>query len=773
MKKSEYIKNIGDSIVREFSSNSPLWQYFTVTEVMDTVPFNPLTGQQYMGINAINLMAQQSNFHSNHWVTYDQAQNVGAQVRAGEKATIIEYWKNREFVDMVDENGNQEIDENGNPKKISIKLDNPKQTFVAVFNIDQIDGLPDFHNMEPTNWYRNIENILADSRYKIVKDEALPLREYNGDEYYYYGALLPAIIEKAYVETYDITPSPQGSFQDAKDKLIRNLALLGLCREYGLAFSPIHNSILEKAWLEMAAKNPIEFFKSAAAAAAIDQQIKYIANNKAVEKSNITDLSISNQRIYIDNKNMSRNNILALTKDDKAVLIDSSKLEPIASDRGSDEEFPDQTTWEWSINTYEDKYVYKVWYLFGDRDYYHIYNNAKELKENAYSDFSSRYNVKSLQETIKYVNKQIESISKQGVVVKKNEQTTDNVSYSRTYTNYNFLKEFKVAAENLGLLIDGDPIDDGKLHRVPTTEDAWREKSGAYVLYSDGRPAGFIQNFRGEKVNWKASADFQPISPEQKAAYAAEMLNKKHLKDMQRQTQHERVATKASSEYKLAKEVTTHPYLEKKGVKSYGLKQDNRGNLIMPLFDIDGKQWSLERINIDFKGFEKDSKLQGNFYPIGHIKSDDTIIIAEGYATAATLHEATNLPSVVAASANNLITVAKAFREKYPDSVLIVAGDNDYAKQQQRKEAGILNADNKGVEEAKKAAYAVKGSYAYPFLNKTEIANGMSDFNDLAKSRGISEVKKQIGVTLDRAKSFQSKAQDRQITNERGQGIDR
>nr|HDV6451813.1 hypothetical protein [Campylobacter jejuni] len=66
------------------------------------------------------------------------------------------------------------------------------------------------------------------------------------------------------------------------------------------------------------------------------------------------------------------------------------------------------------------------------------------------------------------------------------------------------LTTFKSALENQGLIIDGSPIMDGKIHRVKTTTDKGREMSGAYSGFLDEYPAGFIQNFKtGIKENWK------------------------------------------------------------------------------------------------------------------------------------------------------------------------------------------------------------------------------------------------------------------------------
>ncbi|WP_245932105.1 ArdC-like ssDNA-binding domain-containing protein [Legionella geestiana] len=52
---------------------------------------NPITGKRYKGINAIQLMAE--GHSDSRWMTYKQAETLGAQVRRGEKGTMIQYWK--------------------------------------------------------------------------------------------------------------------------------------------------------------------------------------------------------------------------------------------------------------------------------------------------------------------------------------------------------------------------------------------------------------------------------------------------------------------------------------------------------------------------------------------------------------------------------------------------------------------------------------------------------------------------------------------------------
>ena len=75
------------------------------------------------------------------------------------------------------------------------------------------------------------------------------------------------------------------------------------------------------------------------------------------------------------------------------------------------------------------------------------------------------------------------------------------------------------------------------------------------------------------------------------------------------------------------------------------------------------------------------SEKKGCFHFLGDEKdlSKEEIILAEGYATGASLHMGTGKPVAVAFDAGNLEVVAKKLREKYPEAKITIAADNDHA----------------------------------------------------------------------------------------------
>ncbi|WP_236718969.1 DUF5710 domain-containing protein, partial [Campylobacter fetus] len=133
-------------------------------------------------------------------------------------------------------------------------------------------------------------------------------------------------------------------------------------------------------------------------------------------------------------------------------------------------------------------------------------------------------------------------------------------------SNSNAIDEFKVALNNAGLNIDGEPIMDGKLHRVSVDGDRGNEKSGAYIGYLNGHPAGYIQNYKaGIKENWKSSVINHNISKTQEIDLKNTIEANKIIKE-QREAKllqsYENTAIKLQNEYDNAKWANKeHPYL--------------------------------------------------------------------------------------------------------------------------------------------------------------------------------------------------------------------
>ena len=97
------------------------------------------------------------------------------------------------------------------------------------------------------------------------------------------------------------------------------------------------------------------------------------------------------------------------------------------------------------------------------------------------------------------------------------------------------------------------------------------------------------------------------------------------------------------------------------------------------------------------------------------------VVIAEGYATAATLAEHGKVPTLAAYDSGNLLSVSTSIRERWPDKAIVIAGDDDHRIE-----------NNPGREKAQAAAEAVAGIDIFPNFTAEQRAKGLTDFNDLA-----------------------------------------
>ena len=188
-----------------------------------------------------------------------------------------------------------------------------------------------------------------------------------------------------------------------------------------------------------------------------------------------------------------------------------------------------------------------------------------------------------------------------------------------------------------------------------------------------------------------------------------------------------RIAAKASLEVwnSSAASDSTHPYLKDKNVNAYGINMDGE-DLLIPV-RIGGNISSIQRITPDgTKKFQKNGVISGGYHSITGDKPADIsrIYIAEGYATGATIREATGGHVAVAFNAGNLGKVAQAIRSKLPDIEIIIAGDNDESKI--------------GEIKGKAAANDVGGLFIMP----PDVGN---DWNDYASSHGLDKTCEDIG----------------------------
>ncbi|HHT9914901.1 TPA: zincin-like metallopeptidase domain-containing protein [Legionella pneumophila] len=671
------------------------------------VPFNPVTGKRYRGINALYLMLNQSD--DNRWLTYKQAQSIEAQVRKGEKGTTIQYWKFTDERVKEDESGRPILDEKGNSVKVQVNLERPQVFYATVFHASQIDNMPELVVKEQ-DWFivEKAEKLLLKSGAAIFHSEAdrafyrlstdsihLPPKEQFKSAANYYATALHELGHwSGHPSRLDRDLGhPFGSEAYAKEELRAEIASMLLGAELGIGHDPSQHTAYIKSWIRVLEDDPLEIFRAAADAEKIVNHICALDQVQQIEQ---------NQPINI--------------KGDKTIekaMMDNEKCT-----------------------------IEKTWLSIPFKE-----KNAAKAKVGKLPDGSAAI-AWDKAEKCWYANP--------GVPLEKIKAWLPDTQISRQDKAIAPEDEFKEALIGMGAILSSQhPMMDGKPHRIEMEGDKQGEKAGFYVVHLDGIPAGYIKNNRtGEELKWKSKG--YVLTDEQKTALKSQALQNQRNRDLQLEELQRNTANKLKQKLSLMNEITEPtPYLTAKGIQIHsGIYTDESKNLTcIPATDIEGTLWSVQYIAEDgAKRFAKNSRKEGCFHVLGgldNLAHAPLIVIAEGYATAATIKEATELPVVVSAfDSGNLKAVAKALHEKYPHIPIMIAADDD-------KHLELTKGVNPGKEKAMEAAEAVNGMIILPTFAPDELSENpkkFSDFNDMAKhSRlGLEGVKRQFKSKIEK-----------------------
>ncbi|MBC7617880.1 MAG: toprim domain-containing protein [Candidatus Saccharibacteria bacterium] len=286
-------------------------------------------------------------------------------------------------------------------------------------------------------------------------------------------------------------------------------------------------------------------------------------------------------------------------------------------------------------------------------------------------------------------------------------------------------EHFRLAMAAAGLEPPDTIHGDGVIHRFNPT-GAGHSKNGWYVLHEDGVAAGSFGCWRqGLQSTWCAKSD-NAMTDAERDAHRQRIKAMKAQRDEAEAARHKDEANKAAVRWQAASTICAHPYLSSKGIEAYGIRQDGE-TLLVPLRDTAGKLHSLQTITPDgekrFKG-----RMRGCYHAIG-CKPGGLLVIAEGYATGASIHGATGWPVAVAFNAGNVGPVALALHKAYPALALVIAADDDWRTD-----------GNPGMTAAKQAALAVGGFVVAPQF-PADRPDKATDFNDLAALAGLDAVR--------------------------------
>jgi putative DNA primase/helicase len=283
-------------------------------------------------------------------------------------------------------------------------------------------------------------------------------------------------------------------------------------------------------------------------------------------------------------------------------------------------------------------------------------------------------------------------------------------------------------------------IDDGQIHRFSATPG--RNGASAWYVVSPG-PGVALWWFGDFRTDTKGRGESDPrrdLDP------AEQLARRKRLDDLRAKIAAEEArfqagaAIEATQRWDRCPPATgEHGYLRAKEIDPCGLRLDG-DNLLVPMRDVDGKLWSLQEIGPDgYKHNQAGGRRKGCFSLIGEV--GETLCIAEGFSTAASIHMATGHGVASAGEAGNLECVARVLREKYPDVAIIVCADDDWLTKVNYK------AKNVGKLAGQKAAQAIGAALATPWFGPAR-PRWATDFNDQARLSGLPDVADTIRLAL-------------------------
>lgn len=245
-------------------------------------------------------------------------------------------------------------------------------------------------------------------------------------------------------------------------------------------------------------------------------------------------------------------------------------------------------------------------------------------------------------------------------------------------------------------------VADGRLHRYRIQGDKAGSQNGWYVLHEHPIPAGAFGSWKtGESHTWR-SERAKPPTPQEREQLRRHMQAAQAAREAAQAAVQAQAREKAARLWDRAKPATNaHPYLQRKRVPAIGLRL-LRDMLLIAARDAAGTLHTLQFIGPDgAKRFLTGGRIAGCYFAMG--RPVDTLLLCEGYATGATLHQATGHAVAVAFNCGNLPTVARALRAKFPALRIAVCADDD-----------ARTPGNPGLTRAQEAARAVGGVVVAP-----------------------------------------------------------
>ena len=268
---------------------------------------------------------------------------------------------------------------------------------------------------------------------------------------------------------------------------------------------------------------------------------------------------------------------------------------------------------------------------------------------------------------------------------------------SANFTPSSVIESFRHAMQSAGIHCSGEIIGDGRIHRFHIDGHKHGSQNGAYILHLDGCPAGWFMDH-----TTKLSQTWHNKNGSKASFVSIEQIEATKQKwEAETRQRNEAAMLRAAEIWKKCKPIANqadHPYLVKKRIQPHEARL-HQDSLVIPIYNDSDRLTNLQFIKADGKKrFLKDGCKKGCFHIIGDVS--DKILICEGFATGASLHEDTGKRVVIALDAGNLEPVARNIKALSLGCEIIICGDNDVS--------------GAGQREARKAALAIGGKVLIP-----------------------------------------------------------
>ena len=297
------------------------------------------------------------------------------------------------------------------------------------------------------------------------------------------------------------------------------------------------------------------------------------------------------------------------------------------------------------------------------------------------------------------------------------------------------------ALAEAGIPITLPPELDGHLHRFKTAGD--NDDNSWYVFHQSGDLIiGVFGCWKRQFTKRWCSKPRGEMSKDEWNQAAQSWKEAESARNAEQDRLQREARSRANKLFADHQPLPDHPYLDAKGVKAHGQliisnQELTKGWLALPLQDEHGTIHSAQFIADDgTKRFLYGGRVQGCFFEL-HKRSDGPLLICEGYATGAAIHEATGWATVCAMNCGNLALVARQLRTLHPNRLIVIAADNDQ-----------FTDGNPGITKAQAAAKSINAIVAVPQFSDESLESRPTDFNDLLQLEGLPEVRLQINLSF-------------------------